>query len=420
MVRSPARQKFQGGRGTTVSASGRFPASRVRLPAMRANAWLVVANVRYWRTVAPLARAELRAWERRAHAIAREEEREVALEKLRRESFNGEVAATLAVFAPVSKRADVVRTIVALEVLYDYLDGLAALPSLDALRDGEEIFRPFVAAFAEPDDEAAAAGGDDGQEPSYAIELARAVQRGLAHLPASRALLPAMRSAARRTAEGRIRSHATRDHGEAQLEAWATRAAVGSGLEWPEFAAGAAASVLAVHALIAAAADERSTAADGADIEGAYLTISAVSTMLDSANDYERDMSTRRPIAIDWYGEVDIPASIASLARRSLAHTASIRDGARHTMIASGVIAYYTSPPEASSARVRPIVKQIHRELRVLVWPALAIMRCWRLAKRLRGAVGTDEASRREQPRGARPRTASVLSSAVARGERIS
>ena len=82
-----------------VRADVRGPAS-VRLPVARANAWLLIANARYWRTVAPVARAELRRWERRARSIDDPVARRVALEKLRREGFNAEVAATLAVFAP--------------------------------------------------------------------------------------------------------------------------------------------------------------------------------------------------------------------------------------------------------------------------------------------------------------------------------
>ena len=113
-----------------VRADVRRPAS-ARLPLARANAWLLIANARYWRTVAPAARAELRRWEQRARSIDDPIARRVALEKLRREGFNAEVAATLAVFAPRRARAEVATTIVALEVLYDYLDGLAALPRAD-------------------------------------------------------------------------------------------------------------------------------------------------------------------------------------------------------------------------------------------------------------------------------------------------
>lgn len=355
----------------------------MRVHATRANAWLVIANARYWRSVAPLARAELREWKLRAHSIADEHERAVALAKLEDEGFNAEVAATLAVFAPKSLRPIVVRTIVAAEVLYDYLDGFFASPSIDVLHEGEALFAPFLSAFAEP--LCAAADEPAGTAPrGYAEELAHTLRGGLAQLPSTDALLPILRAAARRTADGQIHSHAIREHGPAPLERWAAGAAAGSALDWQEFAAGAAASVLAVHALIAAAAHEQASAERAAEIDHAYLMISAISTMLDSVNDYERDMQTGRPRAIDWYGDADLAARISDLARRAIAHAARLPDGPRHCMIAAGVIAYYASPPEASSECGRPIVARIRRELRPLVAPTLAIMRAWRTAKRLR------------------------------------
>lgn len=307
-----------------VRTDVRRPAS-VRLPVARANAWLLIANARYWRTVAPVARAELRRWEQRARSIDDPVARRVALEKLSREGFNAEVAATLAVFAPPRRRAQVATAIVALEVLYDYLDGLAALARTEGSWEDEALFASFVDAFGQPAarPRGSAGGGDGG----YAGELASAVRRGLALLPRASALLPTMRNAARRTAEGQLRSHAVAREGRGQLEGWARSAATGSDLAWPEFAGGAAASVLAVHALIAAAADERTTALAAREIDRAYLMISAISTMLDSVNDYQRDLETGRPRAVDWYDAADPAQQIASLARRALARTARIPTG---------------------------------------------------------------------------------------------
>ena len=193
-----------------------------------------------------------------------------------------------------------------------------------------------------------------------------------------------MRNAAHRTAEGQLRSHAIAREGRGQLEQWARSAAIGSDLAWPEFAAGAAASVLAVHALIVAAADERTTALAAREIDRAYLMISAISTMLDSVNDYQRDLATGRPRAVDWYDSADPAQRITSLARRALARTARIPHGARHAMVAAGVIAYYTSPPEARGERAHAVARQVQRDLRVILWPTLGVMRAWRLAKRLR------------------------------------
>jgi tetraprenyl-beta-curcumene synthase len=371
--------------GTALLASERhFGLNRHRL-AVRAAGTLLLANARYWLTVAPLVRAQLRRWEHHARAIPDRDSRRLALEKLQRERFNAEVAATLATFVLRSDRARVVEALVALEVLYDFLDGLIARSSADPLADGERIFEVFLEAVT-PATERSACCHQPGvhADGGYAVALATVVRQALERLPATAEISDFMGSAARRTAEGQIRTHAVSSLGLAQLEQWARSAARATELEWQEFAGGAAASVLALHALITAAADTHTTRAQAQAIDAAYLSISAVSTMLDSLNDYERDRATGRPVAIDWYQEARafVPERVAKLACRALDDALRL-GGTHHLVIAAGVVSYYTSPAEARSPRARPVAVQIHRELGGLIWPTLAMMRSWRMAKRL-------------------------------------
>ena len=190
----------------------------------------------------------------------------------------------------------------ALEVLYDYLDGLAALPHAEWADErracSPRSSTPSASPYLDP-------GGPTGVSDGHRRSSQPRSLRGLALLPRAAALLPTMRNAAQRGAEGQLRSHAVAREGREQLEQWAHGAAIGSDLAWPEFAAGAAASVLAVHALIVAAADARTTALAAREIDRAYLMISAISTMLDSVNDYQRDLETGRPRAVDWYDAAD-------------------------------------------------------------------------------------------------------------------
>ncbi len=274
----------------------------------------------------------------------------------------------------------------ALELLYDYLDGWIAQPTVDPLRDGFCMFRPFTEAVGAPFDGAreGSSGLVELNDGGYARELAATVSRGLTLLPALASTRSAMHRAARRTAAGQIRSHAVRLHGLGQLAQWAASEGAGSGLRWPEFAAGAAASVLSLHALIAAAADERTAAAEAGAIDAAYLQISAVSTMLDSINDYERDARTGRPRAIDWYLGEPPGGALASLARRALQDAALLPNGGRHVMITAGVVSYYTSPAAARDERARAIAAPMRDGLGTFLTPTLAIMRAWRIAKRLR------------------------------------
>jgi tetraprenyl-beta-curcumene synthase len=402
---------------------------------------LAVANARYWTGVAPLARAPLGRWEERAGTIGDPALRELALAKLRAERFNAEVAATLATLAPRARRARTVEAIVALEVMYDYLDGLTEQPAADPLRSGRALFAAFTDALATAPAGAAAAersgfartqkrgvdarGGRDGADAQtsaqtdvasagtgaqtgdyfrdhhandggYLAALSATTSAALAGLPAWSAVADTARRSAARCAEAQVRVHAAPRAGAAQLEEWARTQAAGTVLQWREFMAGAVSSVLSVHALIAAAADARTTDAEAAAIDSAYLSISALSTMLDSAIDYEADSARGEA----WY--VRHYDSRAALADRVAAVTRDARDqaqtlphAAHHTMTLVGVVAYYTSAPQARRGIAAALARRAHEQLGPVLVPTLAVMRTWRRAKTLRQGLG---GNRRTKP----------------------
>jgi tetraprenyl-beta-curcumene synthase len=351
---------------------------------------LATANVRYWPSVWPLVRTQLRRWELRAHAIEDPDLRRLALEKLRTEAFNAEVAATLATLAPSPQREHAVEAIVALELLFDYLDGLTERSTADTLRDGDSLFRAFTDAL-----DPAAEGGRDyyrahpgAGDGGYLEELSSAVRGAIARLPGAAAIQqPAWRSAAR-CAQAQIRIHAEPRLGSAQLQEWAEREARGTGLRWRELAAGAASSVLAVHALIAAGADGRSTREEAIRIETAYLSICVLITVLDSLVDHDEDMRVGEPGFVRFYDDRGLLAeTLASVAARATRQAGGLRDGAHHVMTLAGVVAYYTSAPSARGAVARPVTARLQGELAPLIYPTLTIMRAWRLAKRARGLL---------------------------------
>jgi tetraprenyl-beta-curcumene synthase len=350
---------------------------------------LGVANVRYWPSVWPLVQAQLRRWELRARAIADPELRELALGKLHNEAFNAEVAATLATLAPTARRAHAVEAIVALELLFDYLDGLTERASTDPLRDGNSLFRAFTDAL----DPTAERGGDyyhdlRAGDGGYTEELSSAVRGAVAHLPGARAIEQPARRSASRCAQAQIRIHAEPRLGTAQLEAWAEHEAQGTGLQWRELAAGAASSVLAVHALIAAAADPRVTREAAGELETAYLSICVLITVLDSLVDHDADIRAGEPGFLRLYEDHDpLANTLATVAARAMRQAGALRDSAHHVMTLAGVVAYYTSDPGASSELARPVAERLQAELAPLIYPTLAVLRAWRLAKRARGLL---------------------------------
>ena len=360
---------------------------------------LVLANVRYWTTIAPKVRGELTRWRARALEIEEPELRTLALQTLQREGFAAEVAATLATLTPRRHRATAVRAIVAFEVMYDYLDGLTEQPAPDPIANGRMLFKAFTDSVDPSADLDAdyyrhcPSPGDGG----YLRELATTVKDALACLPSAKALAPAMLQAASRCAEAEVLTHAGTftstpqvEGCASQAELWARNKAIGSGLEWREYLAGAASSVLAVHALIALAGDEHTTVDHAAPIDAVYLALGALSTMLDSVMDYEEDTENGTIAYIRHYGDDrsiigDRMVHVAQAAARR-AHDAP--RSVHHLMTLAGVAAYYTSAPSATSELAWPVTSRIQAELQPLITPTLAVMRTWRLAKRLRAHGG--------------------------------
>jgi tetraprenyl-beta-curcumene synthase len=348
---------------------------------------LVKASTRYWTTVAPRVRRELTHWRRRAAEIADPGLRRLALQKIEDEHFNAQAGAMLATLAPRSQRGDAVEAIVALQLLFDLLDGLTEQPLLDPMGEGEELFLAFTRAVSK---ETLPSSPRD----SYLDELSAAATGAIQRLPARDAVLDVAGAAASRAAEAQIRMHAASRLGTEQLRIWAEGQAAGTRLRWRETLAGSASSVLAVHALIAAGADPRSTPAQASQIDAAYLSVCAVLTLLDGVVDRERDRRTDALGYIGLYEDREVLArALADTARAASEQTRALGHGIDHTMIFTGVVAYYASAPGARTRWARELVTPLLRTLAPTTGPALALMRAWRLAKRARAAGSSSDSS---------------------------
>jgi tetraprenyl-beta-curcumene synthase len=354
----------------------------------RATLAFLLANVRYWTCVAPLVREQLRRWRMCAQAIGDPLLRALAEHKLAEEGFNAELAAMLATLAPRAKRARTVEAIVALEVLYDYLDGLTESPSSESPQDGRRLFCAFTDAVAPAQQPI----GDyyrhhpRSQDGGYLQALVDAARSAVAALPTSATVADVLRCSAQRGVEAQLRIHAVGMAGSGQLEGWARRHAAATSLDWQEYLAGAACSVLAVHALVAAAADPRTTREQALLLDRLYLSISVLPTVLDSVVDYERDAQTGMPGYVQHYSDRAMLAGrLEGVIDDVLARARGAPHGAHHVMTMAGVVAYYLSAPTAASAFARPVSERMRASrLRPLIAPILAMLRAWRAAKRLR------------------------------------
>lgn len=337
---------------------------------------LAIASIRYWTGLAPYVRAQVDYWQERAGEIADPALRELALAKLTAERFNAEAAAMIATAAPAANRRAAVRAIVALELMYDCLDGLSELPRTDPIVEGEALYEPFLAAI-EP---AASTSGE-----GYLWELADAARAAIAELPAREQIAESALRCAQIGMRAQVLMHAAPQLGIAELERWARSEARDGAQAWREFLAAAACSVLTLHALIAAAADPRTTATHARQIEVAYLPGCAIVTLLDGVIDAEHDAAARLPSYAGLYESPQLLAeALSRCAREACRARDGLPNGVHHATMLASAIAYWISAPEALSEAAALASTELRRELGGLLTPPLLLMRFWRRTKRLR------------------------------------
>jgi tetraprenyl-beta-curcumene synthase len=353
----------------------------------RAGLALAVAQGRYWTSVAPLVRRLLRIWEARASEILDPHLNYLAVEKLRNERFNVEVAAMIATIAPAEHRERAVEAIVALQVMYDFLDALTEQPAPNRIRDGLQQSGAFLDALCvstpRKGDYYAHYPGGCG-DAGYLEELALTVRDALRGLPAVESVSQGLSACAARCAEAQVRIHAVPEAGLRQLEQWAESEARNTELQWREWLFGAMGSVVAAHALIALAADRRATMAQARQLDSTYLSLCVLTTALDHLVDHESDVLTGEESYLYLYpSRQDLASQIVLVTRRVLERVREIPNGPHHAMILSGVVAYYTSQPGAMGKFARPVTTHVRDQLRPLITPTLATLHVWRVAKRL-------------------------------------
>jgi tetraprenyl-beta-curcumene synthase len=362
-----------------------MPAQAGRRDSAEAAAALVVAQLRYWTTVAPGVRRRFRRWYDHAQKIADPVLRAHAATKLQDEWGNTEVIATLCTLAPRRHRRTVIDAAVALQVMYDYLDAVTEEPASRSLEDGRQLFRTFAVALTPgepPVDYYRYHPHHD--DSGYLDALVAEARAAIEQLPALAAVLPIARAAALRFGEAQVRSHAVEREGVLQLEAWATKRAATTGLDWWEWAGGAAASVLAIHALLSAGADAATTRAQAVQIDHAYLLGSALTTMLDSLIDDDADETTGSHRYVSYYGDAETAACrIAWLARVAVVAARRLPHAAHHTMTIAGIAGFYLSHPAARQGDASFVGARIAAELEPIILPILTTFRLWRRVKSL-------------------------------------
>ncbi len=345
---------------------------------------LALAVVRYGLGVSHIVGSEIQLWRERAARIEDPALRALALAKLEQEGFNARAAAMFAVFAPRAQRRSATRAIVALEVLFDYLDGRTEPPGFGKpLEWRREKFAVFQWAITQGSEAPRMALDDRSADGVYLAALAERIRESLAELPNSPASRIAMANSAARASEAQARMHARHELGEQQLHVWARTAAAGSQLAWQEYLAGACASVLSAHALIASVGTEPG-ATEVAEIDAFYLRLGAIATLLDRAVDYERDRGAQRA-EIPPVERAKLESSLLCLTAATLELALTSRARRRELAMLAGVLGYYATAHGGAESLAAPIAAELRRRYPSLLAPASGLMTSWRALRRVRG-----------------------------------
>lgn len=330
-----------------------------------------------WRYVhlVPQVRNELKIWRTLASRLPTPL-REQALASIKEKEFHCLGGAVYALY-PGANTSPVLRAIVALQTISDYLDNLCDRLSitddtafrmlhnsfLDALLPGKPL-QDYYRYYPH-------------QEQMYLSQLVSVCQKALASLPRYESYLPAALRLGQHYCELQIRKHAGQRREELLLQ-WINES-FPDNRPWQEWAA-ASGSTLGIFALFALASID--TRADTDKFLRAYFPyIQALHIMLDYLIDQEEDREHGDLNFTFYYtSQAELLDALSLLVWESRKRAMSLPHPAFHRTVIDGLIALYGSDPKVKSQRHGPIFKKLSRDSSaVYLLPACSALRRLRI-----------------------------------------
>ncbi|HST33528.1 MAG TPA: DUF2600 family protein [Solirubrobacteraceae bacterium] len=327
---------------------------------------------------------ELEHWRTLADAIPDPALRDDAREAIdhKRANIDGAV-----LFSTIAQRrsTDLLRALVAFEVLADYLDCTSERGAFVGVHNGRQLHRALIDALdaGRPvaDYYRFHPWRDDG---GFAAALVDTCRRACARLPSFEAARPFGVEAATLAQVLALNHDEDPRRRDELLRSWAAAHFPGDdALAWFEHT-GAASAWLTVLALLALAADERRSAQDARAVFDAYLPwISLAGTLLDSYGDQEADAENGAHRYVAHYGDADVMTRrIGEVVRRAVGAASELRHGTRHRVLVSAMAAMYLTKDSvwapAWRGRTRTLIRASGPLTRLLI-PAL---RTWRVVNK--------------------------------------
>lgn len=369
------------------------------------------AAQRYWLSVFPRFRSEMRGWQAHARAIVDPVLRDLALEAQRAKRRSLEGAVAFAAFVPRSAQRPTITALAAYQVIFDYLDTLAEQPNPDPISNGRQLNQALLSAL-EPrrthcDYYAHHQQHDDSGYLHALVETCRAA---LAELPSYPSIIVPVRRAAERIVVYQSLNHGDANRSHHAFARWAREETQPKfGLHWWETAA-AAGSSLGVLALISATADPWLTRQDAEALDGAYYPwIDALHTLLDSLIDRDEDTAAvgQRSL-LDYYrSPTETAARLQMIATQAVRYTTLLPRHGNHAMILAAMASFYLSDPQAATPDARPAKKQVLATMGELAAPTMLVMR----ARRAANLLSVERTTRKEPHSNERQRDEKLVTS---------
>lgn len=325
---------------------------------------------------------EARNWKAQAVEIPDPLLRGDALDSLTRKRGHTDGAALFCTI-PRARSPDLLRLLVAYEIIWDYLDCVnerGASAGQDngrqlhlALVDALDLTRPISDYYEHHPQK------HDGGYLRTLVEVCRESCRKLPSYWTIRPLLAREAFRAQVLATNHDLDPARRD---ADLRRWAAdEFPTTSDATWYELT-GAASASLTVHALLALGAEPECDGLGASRICAAYFPwISAATTMLDSYVDQVEDLANGDHSYVSHYPTPALAnARIGELVERCLLEARSLHEGERHTVIAACMVAMYLSKDSAHTEALCEATTGFVRAGGSLTRLLLPVLRLWRIA----------------------------------------
>ncbi|HLH14334.1 MAG TPA: DUF2600 family protein [Solirubrobacteraceae bacterium] len=290
---------------------------------------------------------------------------------------------------PGRRNRELLRLLVAYELIWDFLDNVNERGADAGIANGRQLHL----AIREAVDPSVPLSDyylhhpwrDDGGYLCSLVDVCRQCCRSLPSYPLVRELVV---HEARRAQVLAINHHPDPVERDAELRRWvAGEYAVGERASWWELS-GAASAPLAIHALLALASEPRCSPREVARVYSAYCPwLSATTTMLDSYVDQHEDVLAGDHSYVAHYPDAESAVRrIRTLIETSVAEARALRNGHRHAVVAAAMIAMYLSKDTARTPQLRAGTSVFVRAGGSLTRLLLPILRAWRIAYAQRSA----------------------------------